>query len=149
VKDAESGPVLYVESGASWWPVLWGPGFAAVGAVVEGFTPGPKHGLMWLLLAGILAVASAVWVYGRRRLCSVRITSSELRFGREALALARVEAVTDVGAPVGAKVLGGGWTAPRGTSEVPLRLDDGEVVLGWARDPVTFTEVLRPLVDKP
>lgn len=148
MSDSESGPLLYVERGASWWPVLWGPGFALFGFTVEFVTPGPKHAFMWLLLAGVLAASSAVWVYGRRRLCSVRLTPSTLAVGREELAVSRIEAVTDVGAPAGAHVLGGGWTAPKGTVEVPLRLDDDGVVLAWALDPEALTEVLRPLVEK-
>ena len=58
--------------------MLWGPVFALFGFVVEVVTPGPMHVVMWLLLGGILAAASAVWVYGRRKLCSVRLTPSLL-----------------------------------------------------------------------
>lgn len=146
--DADTGPVVYAESGATWWPVVWGPAFALIGVVVEWWTPGPTHLLMWLLLAGVLAAASAVWVYGRRRLCSVRVTPSVLMLGHEELPVSRIVAVTDVGAPVGARTLGGGWTAPHGTSEVPLRLDDDRVVLAWAHDPEAFTEALQSLVEE-
>lgn len=146
--EADSEQVLYAERGASGWPVLWGPLFALFGFVVEVVTPGPTHVVMWLLLGGVLAAASAVWVYARRRLCSLRLTPSTLVVGREELEVARIEAVTEVGAPVGARVLGGGWTAPKGTSEVPLRLVDGSVVVAWALDPEALVEELRPLVEK-
>ncbi|GAB3294007.1 hypothetical protein [Parasphingorhabdus pacifica] len=146
--DADLEPLRYAERGASWWPVGWGPAFALVGLVVELSTPGPLHVALWLLLGGVLAAASAVWVHGRRRLCSVRLTASTLALGREEVELARIEAVTDVGAPVGARVLGGGWTVPKGTGEVPVRLTDQSVVLAWALDPEALTEELRELVEK-
>ncbi len=146
--DADSGPVLYAERGASWWPVLWGPAFALAGVVVELATPGPLHVAMWVLLAGILAIASAVWVYGRRRLCSMRLTPESLRLGHEELPVSRVAAVTEVGVPVGARVLGGAWAVPKGTVEVPLRLHDDQVVLAWAADPEALTEELSALVEQ-
>ncbi|GAA0527450.1 hypothetical protein A8924_7300 [Saccharopolyspora erythraea NRRL 2338] len=139
-------PVLYAERGASWWPVLWGPAFALVGVAVELLTPGPRHLVAWLLLAGALAAAATVWVYGRRKVCSVRLTPTNLAVGREVLEVERIAAATDVGAPVGARVLGGGWTAPKGTGEVPLRLTDDRVVLAWARDPESLVTALRRLL---
>ncbi|QUH05285.1 hypothetical protein HUO13_34940 [Saccharopolyspora erythraea] len=139
-------PVLYAERGASWWPVLWGPVFALVGIAVELLTPGPRHLVAWLLLAGALAAAATVWVYGRRKVCSVRLTPTTLAVGREVLEVERIAAATDVGAPVGARVLGGGWTAPKGTGEVPLRLTGDRVVLAWARDPEALVTALRRLL---
>lgn len=139
-------PALYSEPGAGWWPLSWGPAFALLGILVEALTPGPVRVFVWLLVAGVFSVAAAVWVHGRRRLCSVRVTSRTLALGREVVPLSRIAAVTDVGAPMGARVLGGGWTAPKGTGEVPLLLADGRVVLAWSRDPEALTRVLAPLV---
>ncbi|GAA2818500.1 hypothetical protein [Saccharopolyspora taberi] len=139
-------PVLYSEPGASWWPVLWGPAFALLGIGVELLTPGPKHLVSWALVAGALAVAATVWVYGRRKVCAVRLTPSTLSVGRESLEVERIGTATDVGAPVGARVLGGGWTAPKGCGEVPLRLTDDKVVLAWARDPEALAAALRRLL---
>jgi hypothetical protein len=65
---------------------------------------------------------------------SVKLTRAALWQGREALEVQRIAEVTDVGAPVGARVLGGGWSVPRKYDELPLKLDDGTVVLAWARD---------------
>ncbi|MCI2417011.1 hypothetical protein MOQ72_06210 [Saccharopolyspora sp. K220] len=141
-------PVLYAERGSSWWPVLWGPAFAVLGLGVEALTPGPVHLTTWLLIAGALAVTAAIWVYGRRRLVSVRLTPTELAQGREELAVSRITAVTDVGAPVGARVLGGSWTVPKGTGEVPLRIEADEVVLAWARNPEALTRALARLVEQ-
>lgn len=142
-----SEPVLYSERGSSWWPVLWGPAFAAVGLVVEVLSPGPAHPVMWLLFGGVMAAAAAIWAHGRRRLVSVRLTPVELALGREVLEVERIAAVTDVGAPVGARALGGGWGAPKGTVEVPVRLDDDEVVLAWAKDSEALVSALTRLVE--
>lgn len=141
-------PVLYSERGSSWWPVLWGPVFAAAGLLVEVIAPGPTNPVMWVLVGGGLAAAAAVWVYGRRRLVSVRLTPSELVLGREHLEVERIVAVTDVGAPVGARVLGGSWTSPKGTSEVPIRLADDKVVLAWAKHPEALLSALSGLVEE-
>ncbi|MCP2165980.1 hypothetical protein [Goodfellowiella coeruleoviolacea] len=133
VAPDEPAPVLFAERGASWWPVLWGPAFALVGLGAEAATGG-GHPVVWLLTGLALAVAAAVWVQARRRVCSVELTPFTLRQGREVLPVARIAAVTDVGLPAGAAVLGGGWTPPRGTTGLPVRLDTGVVVLAWARD---------------
>ncbi|MFI0469880.1 hypothetical protein ACH347_37925 [Saccharopolyspora sp. 5N102] len=139
-------PVLYSERGSSWWPVLWGPAFALLGLGVEALTPGPVNAPLWGLAGGGLAVAAAIWVYGRRRLVSVRLTPAQLVLGREELEVGRIAAVTDVGAPVGARVLGGSWTVPKGTGEVPLRLQPDEVVLAWAKNPEALSSALARLV---
>lgn len=144
----DAGPVLYAEPGATGWPVLWGPVFALAGIGIEAATPGPKHVASWLVVGALLAIATAVWVYGRRKVCAVTVTPSVLRQGREEVEIARMAAVTEVGAPVGARVLGGGWTSPKGTTEVPVRLRDGEVVLAWARDPDALAETLAELVEQ-
>ncbi len=139
--------MLYAEPGSSWWPVLWGPVFCGVGAIVEAAT-GPVHGFAWVVLGVALAGMSAAWVNARRRVCAVSVTPENLRQGQEELPVARIARVVDVGAPVGAKVLGGGWTAPKKMTDVPLELTDGSVVLGWARDPAALVAALRPLVEK-
>ncbi|MER7077686.1 hypothetical protein SAMN05421805_101135 [Saccharopolyspora antimicrobica] len=143
-----SEPVLYSEPGSSWWPVLWGPAFALLGFGVEALTPGPVSPWMWSLTGGLLAVAAAVWVQGRRRLVSVRLTPVELALGREEIEVSRISAVTDVGAPVGARVLGGAWTVPKGTGEVPIRIDGDKVVLAWAKDPAALSAALTELVER-
>ncbi|WP_051386404.1 hypothetical protein [Actinokineospora inagensis] len=139
------GPVLYAEPGSTWWPVLWGPVFCVAGAVVEALT-GPVHGLAWVVVGLVLFGMTAAWVSARRKICRVVLTPATLRQGRESLPVKDIRAVTDVGAPVGARPLGGGWTVPKKTTEVPVELDDGSVVLGWARDPAALVAALRPLV---
>jgi len=137
--------VRYVEAGSSWWPVLWGPIFALVGAGVEA-TTGPVHAIAWTVVGLGLAVVAVVWVQARRKICSVQLTGDTLHQGREELPVERIAEVEDVGPPLGARVLGGGWTVPKRFTEVPLRLRDGSVVLAWAKNPDALRAALRPLV---
>lgn len=138
-------PVLFAEPGSSFWPVLWGPIFAALGAGLEALT-GRVHGVAWPLVGIGLAGVGLVWVFSRRRLLCVRLTTKGLTQGQETLAVERIAAVDEVGTPAGARVLGGGWTVPRKFTDVPIRLDNGTVVLGWARDGEGLRDALRGLV---
>jgi membrane protein implicated in regulation of membrane protease activity len=144
--DADA-PVLFAEPGSSWWPVLWSPAFALAGAAVQAVS-GSVHGMAWLLLGVALAGGAAVLVNARRRMLGVRLTTRVLTQGQEQLAVERIVQVDDVGTPVGATVLGGGWTVPRTLSAVPVRLDDGTVVLAWARDGEGLHDALGRLVDR-
>ncbi|WP_199441639.1 hypothetical protein [Umezawaea beigongshangensis] len=141
----DDGPVLHAERGATWWPVLWGPLFALVAIGVEALT-GPVLVLPWLAAGTALALPAAVWVQGRRAIGSVRLTRGVLRQGRETLRVSDLAEVDDVGRPVGARVLGGGWNVPRGTTELPVRLADGTVVIAWARDPDALRRGLREVL---
>jgi hypothetical protein len=77
------------------------------------------------------------------------LTPLALHQGRQVLPMRSIAAVDEVGTPVGVRVLGGGWLPPRGTTGVPLRLDDGSVVLAWARHPESLHDALRALLDRP
>jgi hypothetical protein len=139
-------PVLYSEPGSTWWPVLWGPIFAVVGALVELLT-GPVHTLAWVLVAVGFAGAGAVWAQGRRRVCSVELTPVALRQGREVLDVEKIAAADEeVGTPVAARVLGTGWAVPRKFEAVPVRLRDGTTVVAWARDGEALRAALRELI---
>ena len=137
--------LLYQESGSSWWPLTWGPVFALAGAGVEALS-GPVHTTLWVLTGLGLAVCTLIWVQARRRVCSLRLTPATLVQGRETLAVQRIAEVDEVGAPVGARVLGGGWTVPKKFAEVPVRLHDGSVVIAWAKEPEALRAALRPLL---
>lgn len=139
--------VLYEEQGSSWWPLLWGPVFAGAGAGLEA-TTGPMHTVPWLVVGIVLFGGAALWVNARRKFYRVELTPSTLQQGREKLDATTITKVTDVGASAGARVLGGGWTTPRRTTEVPLRLDDGTVVLAWARDDEALRKALTDLVEE-
>lgn len=143
---APDEPVLYAEHGSSRWPLLWGPLFAAAGAGVEALS-GPVHTVAWLIVGLALFAIFVVWVNARRAVYAVELTPSALKQGRETLPTARIAKVTDVGAATGATILGGGWSTPRKTTDIPLRLDDGSVVIAWARDDEALISALTGLVD--
>jgi hypothetical protein len=139
------GPVLYAEPGSTRWPLLWGPAFAGIGAGVEALS-GPVHTVAWLIVGIGLFGIFALWTNVRRKVYRVELTPAELRQGRETLPVKDIQQVIDVGAAPGAKILGGGWSVPRKTYEVPLRLDDGSTVLAWARDDDALRAALARLV---
>lgn len=139
--------VLYEEAGSTRWPLLWGPAFAAIGAGTEALT-GPVHVVAWLLIGIALFGCAALWVNARRKVYRVELTPTQLKQGREAIDTATITKVTDVGASPGARVLGGGWSTPRKTTEVPIRLDDNTVVLAWALDGEALHAALTRLVEE-
>lgn len=142
--DAQA-PVLFAEVGSSWWPLLSGPALAGAGILLEAITGGPQHVVGLLLVGAVLALSSAVWVHARRGHAAVRLTTARLQQGQESLPVREIDGVDEVGAPLGTRVLGGGWTVPKGTTEVPLRLRGGRVVLGWARDADGLRQALARL----
>ncbi|WP_246257509.1 hypothetical protein [Amycolatopsis anabasis] len=137
----------YRERGAAWTALLWGPLFALLGFLAELATGGPLHTIAWVLVGLGLAAMTAPWVYARKRFLSVRLTRETLWQGREPLEVRRIAEVTDVGAPAGARVLGGGWSVPRKFDEVPIKLDDGTVVLAWAKDGEALRTALRGVLE--
>ncbi|KZB81898.1 hypothetical protein [Amycolatopsis regifaucium] len=142
-----SEPSLYGEPGVGWTALLWAPLFALAGLLAELATGGPVHWPAWLLVAAGLVLITVPWVYARRRYLSLEVTADGYRQGRETLAAARIaEVLEDEEAPVGSRVLGGGWTIPKKHGEVPLKLDDGVFVRAWAKDPGALREALEDLV---
>ncbi|TNC28566.1 DUF3093 family protein [Amycolatopsis alkalitolerans] len=123
----------YFEPGAKWTALLYGPLFAVLGYLAE-LATGTTHTVAWILVGLGLAAITAPWIHARRRFLTVRVTGTELWEGRESLPLSEIAETTDVGAPAGARVLGGGWSTPRKFDELPIRLTDGTVVVAWAKD---------------
>ncbi|GLW95682.1 hypothetical protein [Actinokineospora globicatena] len=146
--DPDEGPVLFAEPGSTRWPLLWGPLFSAAGIGVEAAS-GRVHWFAWAMVGLGLFAMTAGWVGARRKVCRVVLTPAALHQGRESVPVARIVSATDVGIPVGARPLGGGWTVPKKTTELPLELDDGTVVLAWALDAVALAAALRPLITGP
>ncbi len=141
-----SEPALYGESGVGWTALLWAPLFALAGVLAELATGGPVHAVAWILVGAGLVLITLPWVYARRRYLSLEVTSDGYRQGREVLEPAKIAEVCAGEAPVGARVLGGGWTVPKKYGEVPLKLDDDTIVLAWARDPDALRDALEELV---
>ncbi|MGH3451343.1 MAG: hypothetical protein ACRDQW_11605 [Haloechinothrix sp.] len=139
-------PVLYQEVGSSYWPLVWAPLLSLAGIGFELVIGSPVHVFGWALVGLVLLLFTTLWVYARRRFLFVRLTTTTLTHGREDLAVERIAAVDDVGAPAGAWVLGGGWSVPRRYEDLPLRLRDDSVVLAWARDAETMRSALRELI---
>ncbi|MFI5583914.1 hypothetical protein ACIA5G_02685 [Amycolatopsis sp. NPDC051758] len=137
---------LYAESGVSWAAIVWGPVFALAGALAELATGGPVHVVGWLMVGFGLCVITVPWVYARRRFLSLEVTTKQLRQGRESVPADQLAEVTDVGTPVGARVLGGGWSVPRKYDSLPVKLTDGTVVLAWAKDVEALQDALDRLV---
>lgn len=140
--------VLYEEPGSGPGPLLWGPGFAIVGFVLDLYTAARPHVVAWIVVGVVLFLCGALWVYARRRFMSVRLTGTQLAQGGETLDVERIAEVRDAEAPVGTRVLGGGFTVPRKHAQVPLRLADGSTVLAWARDPDTLRAAIRQAIGK-
>ncbi|WP_181188268.1 hypothetical protein [Actinopolyspora mortivallis] len=143
--------IRYSEVGSGWWPLTWGPLFAACGLVVELVTAGPAHPLQWLVPAALSVPPTLVWVRARRRYRSVLVTSRRLVVGGECLPVARIESVPESDGTDTGRVLGGRITVPRGTTPVPLLLrpdEDAEGgerrVLAWAADPEALRAALAP-----
>jgi DUF3093 family protein len=140
--------VRYTERGASWRPLGVVVLLCLVGLVIDALLPGHSvHLLGWVLafvaVAGVIGIAS----YARMQFGTVTVTATTLRVGRETLPLSTVDysyLVDDDagGAPVGARILGGGMAVPKGRSPMPLRLTDGTVVLVPCRDPAALRAAL-------
>ncbi|WET80126.1 hypothetical protein P3102_02410 [Amycolatopsis sp. QT-25] len=139
-------PAFYAEPGVGWTALLWAPLFSLAGLLAELATGGPVHWLAWILVAAGLVAITVPWVYARRRYLSLEVTANGYRQGRETLEAARIAEVLEDDAPVGARVLGGGWTVPKKHGEVGLKLEDGVFVRAWAKDPGALREALRDLV---
>lgn len=139
-------PPRYDEPGVGWTALLWAPLFALAGLLAELATGGPVHWLAWILVAVGLVAITVPWVYARRRYLSLEVTADGYRQGRETLEAARIAEVLEDEAPVGSRVLGGGWTIPKKHGEVGLKLEDGVFVRAWAKDPDALREALRDLV---
>lgn len=139
-------PSLYGEPGVGWTALVWAPLFALAGALAELTTGGPVHWPAWLLVAAGLVLITVPWVYARRHYLSLEVTAEGFRQGRETLEAARIAEVLEDEAPVGSRVLGGGWTVPKKYDEVALKLDDGVFVRAWAKDPDALREALQGLV---
>ncbi|SNR40086.1 hypothetical protein SAMN06265360_1052 [Haloechinothrix alba] len=153
-----SGTVLYEEIGATWWPLVWAPGLAVAGMGFDLLLGLRPHVMGWTLAGAVLMLFTALWVYARRRFLQVRLTAAELCQADERVPVDRIDRI-EAGAdadsgerpslgPAGTRVLGGGMTPPRKYEELLLRLDDGTLVLAWARDAARLESALRDVLSR-
>lgn len=138
---------LFFERGSTWWPLLWGPGFCALGVAVELTTAGPVHWWGWTVGVLVLLAVTLVWVSFRRSTLRVLLTATELHVGKDTVEVAEIVGVQEEDAPQSARVLGDHLTVPAKRSPVPLRMADGTVVLAWARDAAALRAALRAHTD--
>jgi hypothetical protein len=130
----------YSERAVSWRPLWVVAGLIVVGFCVDVALPGGNHLLAWTLaFVGIVGVMG-IGMYARTQYGSLSVSALQLKVGRESVPLSTVDIAylrdsEAGGPPVGARVLGGGSSVPKGREALPVRLTDGAVVLVPCRDP--------------
>jgi hypothetical protein len=148
-----SPEVVYQESGAALRPLWVTVGALGLGFLVDiGTGGGTAHLLGWLLAVLLVGGVVAVSCFARSRTETVWVTTGVLRVGQEVLPLSRVDAdalatAEEVGGPqVGARILGGAMSLPRGRAPLPVRLTDGSTVVVPSRDPARLRVALREVL---
>lgn len=124
--------------------------------LVDVSLPGPDHVLAWLAVIPLVAGVFALSVLAGRRVWSVEVGEDDLRVGQDRLALSAIDARhlqamaegSDVGGvDTGARVLGGGWSVPKGRVGLPVRRNDGASMLVPSRDPESLRRALLARLD--
>ncbi|RVW01395.1 hypothetical protein [Rhodococcus xishaensis] len=139
--DSPTEP-LFIEPGARWRTVAYGPVFCIVALVIELLTGPVVHWFALTLFAVILTGIVYAQVVAARRHVSVVLGAASLRQGTEELLLAEIDAVLPKADPYAdepqrwefARSLGELSSVPRRRKGIGLRLRDGSLVQAWARD---------------
>ncbi|SCX46493.1 hypothetical protein SAMN03159343_1812 [Klenkia marina] len=143
--------MTYTEPGGSWRTLWTMVGAFVVLAVLDVVLPGQDVPLLvWVVaVVAVLGIVAAGTV-SANRVWTVTVTDrgpdAGLTVGRERLPLAEVDPTSldgEVGADVGAPVLGGGADVPKGRVGLPLRRTDGTTVLVPTRRPAQLRVALR------
>ena len=138
---------VYTELGGTWRPFWIVAAVMAVFLVLDLVLPGGDlPPLMWAVaLMTVLGIVAA-GCRSARRTWTVRVDDHALTVGLERVPLSDVDVerlrAVESGADVGAEVLGGGWSLPRGRTGLPLRLAGGRSVLVPTRDPAALRAAL-------
>ena len=141
----------YREPGGSWRTFYGVTAVFLVLAVADVLLPGGDvPPLLWVLAIVVVLGIIAAGVVSADRVWTVQVegrgTDATLVVGRERLPLAEVDLhalrTGSAGVDVGAPVLGGGVTVPKGRVGLPLRRTDGSTVLAPTRRPAQLTEAL-------
>lgn len=141
----ESAPqpaVLFVEPGAGWRTVAYGPLLCLIVLLVELAAGWRVHAVTLSVLAIVLAAFAAVQVAAARQHVCVELTATTLRNGTESLAVGRIAEVFPERAAgdrreqpwESARSLGELADVPRRRTAIGLRLHGDDVVRTWARD---------------
>lgn len=139
---AEPEAALFLEEGARWRAVAYGPVFCVIALVIELFTGPVVHWFALSLFAVILAGIVSLQVTAARRHVSVLLTATALRQGAEEVPLDEIAEVLPEADPYAdepqpwesARSLGELSGVPRRRYAVGLRLRDGSYAQAWARD---------------
>ncbi|WP_435593347.1 hypothetical protein [Nocardia sp. bgisy118] len=139
---SDGDAVLFVEPGARWRVVAYGPLLCLLVLVLEMVTSSPVHWFALIFCGALIAAFVALQVVAGRRHVSVELTESTLRQGTETLPLTGVTAVLPERDEhswndeewESARALGELSGVPRRRKGIGLRLGDGGLVQAWARD---------------
>lgn len=137
----------YSERAVSWRPLWLVCGLLILGFVVD-LALGSAHLLGWALAFVAIVGVLGISMYARAQFGSLSVSALRLRVGRESIPLSTVDleylrdSSSAGGPPVGARVVGGGWSVPKGRQALPVRLTDGAVVLVPCRDPAAVRTAL-------
>ncbi|MCA1006025.1 hypothetical protein LCL87_09860 [Rhodococcus hoagii] len=145
---------LFLEEGARWRTVAYGPVFCVIALVIELVTGPVVHWFALTLFAAILAGIVSVQVAAARRHVSVLLTASLLRQGAEEVPLGEIDEVLPEADPYAdepqpwesARTLGELSGVPRRRTGIGLRLRDGSLAQAWARDDEGLRDALTAAV---
>ncbi|WP_420880997.1 hypothetical protein [Rhodococcus sp. (in: high G+C Gram-positive bacteria)] len=151
---ADARAPLFLEEGARWRTVAYGPIFCVVALVIELVTGPVVHWFALTLFAAILAGIVSVQVAAARRHVSVLLTDSVLRQGAEEVPLDEIDEVLPEADPYAdepqpwesARTLGELSGVPRRRTGIGLRLRDGSLAQAWARDDEGLRDALTAAV---
>ncbi|MBF6163793.1 hypothetical protein IU486_03280 [Streptomyces gardneri] len=148
--------VLFVEPGARWRAVAYGPILCLAVLVLEIVTGGAVHWFALVFCAALIAGFVALQVVAGKRHVSVELTTETLRAGTESLPLCSIAEVLperdedswDEQEWESARALGELTGVPRRRTGIGLRLADGGLVQAWARDHKTLRTALTEAVER-
>lgn len=151
--------VLFVEYGAKWRAMAWGPVFCGLAIAVEIYTGPVVHYVALAVVAVVLMAFTYVQIIAARRHATVILTTSTLTQGTESVAIADIVEVypePDYEANgnkmekwQASRVLGELSGVPRKRNPVGLKLRGNGLVQAWAKDEETLREQLTTLVEAP
>lgn len=140
--SGDGATILFVEPGARWRSVAYGPLLCSIVLILELMTTAQVHWFALIFCAALIAGFVVLQVIAGQRHASVELTPATLRAGTETLPLAAIDAVLperdadawDDEDWESARSLGELSGVPRRRTGIGLRLDGGDLVQAWAKD---------------